>query len=493
MNIFEELIQSDFKKQSGHKQVEVDRLRRMHTELSTKANDFKVITGTGLTPPPSKEERPSQEDMLTQGYAGNTIVHSIIRKVAEVASQIQWTVQVSKDGVEWIDEEGEVQAVVDRPNTEMTANEFRINAMTYLMSTGNAFFKKKQGSKGSTIVSFSDDNEARFEFDLLPSNLITIETTGKNEILRYCYRKNGADVSIQLTPEQVSHVKFIDPTLQGHTSHLGLSPLVACWNILKASNNLSVADASMLENKGVLGVMSNKNGVVAMTENERQEMQDATDGLLGGAEKFGQTLVSGTPIDYTPIGMSSNDLQMIQGGEFKNRLICTAFGVSSVMFNDQETATLDNMKIASRKLYTDSAIPNNDVLLRAYELGVFPTYEEKTGQKYRIIQDTSEIQELQTDGNQKSDKDAKNVDSLIKIVASDLPTALKVMILVDTFGMEESEITVMLEEADAKKEEEKLKLEEQMSAGREETGDEGGTGKPRGRPKGSRNGINREI
>ena len=446
-NIFKEIAEgTPAKAKTEAVNQQVDRLKRMYNELSTKSEgDFKVITGTGLTPPPKKATQPEIEELLVQGYKGNTVVHSIIRKVSQVASQITWTVQQSNNGVDWIDEEGEVQAIVDKPNPNMTANEFRINAMTYLMSTGNVYFKTGTGEAGSSIVTFSDD-KTKLEFELLPTNLVTIRTSGSNEIIRYDYQRNGATMNEPLTPEQVSHVKFLDPTMYGHTTHLGMSPLLACWNILKASNNLAIADASMLENKGVLGIISNKNDVTTMTEREREDMQDATDGLLGGAEKFAKTLVSGTPIEYTGIGMSSSDLQMIEGGVYKDRIICTAFGVSSTMFNDQASSTLDNMKVAEKKLYTDSAIPNNDVLLRAYEQGILTVYEKRTGLKYRIVQDTSEIEALQVDKLNEANKNSINSASIIAVVQSNIPNELKVIMLTEMFNLDEVEVERIMKE-----------------------------------------------
>jgi HK97 family phage portal protein len=447
MNILNQIFEGPHEKKVAS---QVERLNRMYNELSTKSTgDFKVITGTGLTPTTeAKSTLPEIEQLLVQGYKGNTIVHSIIRKVSQVASQIVWTVQESSNGIDWTDEEGEVQEIVNKPNPNMTANEFRMNAMTYLMSTGNAYFKQSSGKAGSSIVNFSDD-KTKLEFELLPSNLIKIRTDDENRIERYDYRENGASVTEPLTPEQVSHVKFIDPTLYGHTSHLGMSPLIACWNVLKASNNLAIADASMLENKGVLGILSNKSEVTTMTEKEREDMQSATDGLLGGAEKFAKTLVSGTPIDYTSIGMSSSDLQMIEGGVYKDRIICTAFGVSSTMFNDQASSTLDNMKVAEKKLYTDSAIPNNDVLLRAYEQGILSIYEQRTGLKYRIIQDTSGIEALQVDKLNEAEKNAKNTASILSILQSNIPSSMKLIMLVDMFKLDEVEIEKMIKEAEA--------------------------------------------
>ena len=460
MGIIKNLFNDD---RGARVEAQIERLSRMQAELSVKSTPgddaFKLITGTGLTPPPKKNVRPTVEELLTMGFAGNTVTHSVIKKVAEVAAQIRWLVQIQDGGGNWMDEEGEVQAIIDQPNAGTTGNEFRINAMTYLMGTGNVYFKTNSGTKGSSIVSFSDD-KTKIEIELLPSNLVNIVVNSDNTIKTFDYLRNGSTETVEhLTPEQVEHVKFLDPTLEGHTSHLGISPLVACWNILKASNNLAVADASMLKNKGVLGIISNKGGVDVMTEKEREEMQDATDGVLGGPENYAKTLVSGTPIDYTNIGMSSSDLQMIQGGIYKDRVICTAFGVHSAMFNDNENSTLDNMKVAERKLYNDSAIPNNDVLLRAFEQGIIPKYEERTGKRYRIIQDTSGIAALQVDGGAKAEKDAKNTASIISIMESNMPESMKMMMLVDTYGLEEGEVKIALDEQAKKAEENQAKAD----------------------------------
>ena len=148
--------------------------------------------------------------------------------------------------------------------------------------------------------------------------------------------------------------------------------------------------------------------------------------------------------------MTSSDLQMIEVGRFKERQICTAFGVSSIMFNDVEASTLDNMKIAEKKLYTDSAIPNNEILIRGLSSGILKDYEQRTGLKYRIKQDTSEIEALQQNQQLEAEKNAKNTESVVKILESGIPEEMKVLILTEAFGFDEDNIKEILKKHNEK-------------------------------------------
>lgn len=426
--------------------------------------DFKLITGAYFSngDKANKRIKPSIEALLEAGYNGNGFVHSIIRKVGQVASQIPWVAQSSTNGVDWEDApDSALQKIINKPNSKLTANQFRMDSMTWLLGTGNYYV-----TTGQSLV-FEDEIS---DMHILESNLITIETEN-GKIKRYKYNLlNGTEKYYK--PEELVHVKFLDPSMQGHISHLGMSPIEAGWNTLKASNHHSIADANLLENQGVAGILSHDSDVQVMTEPDRKKLQIATDDVMEGVDKVGKRLVSKTPVKYTPIGLDSNQLQMVQGGTIKKRDLCTFFGVHSAMFNDNENSTLDNMKIAEKKLYTDSAIPNNDVLLRVFEQYIIPKLEVEDGVKFRVIQDVSEIPALQADQNEKSKKDAKNTETVIKIIDSRMNEKAKIIMLMK-LGIEEKEAEEMVKveevepiepvipAAPAAEEEEEIKPEEE--------------------------------
>ena len=407
-------------------------------------NDFQLITNgafSALTP--GAGTRPSLDDLIEQGFILNSTVQSVINKIAQTAAMIPWIAQVKVGPNKWEDApESKLQALIDKPSNSLTKNEFRINSMVWLLLTGNYYLKHTKTNNNGKESIIGENVSLK----IFHSNLIAILKTSENEIASYEYKRNNM-VTEPYKVSELIHTKFLDPSLYGSNEHLGLSPLVAAWSILGASNNSVQAQAAMLKNRGVLGIISNKDSTQTMLESERREIQEATDDIVGGPENFNKPIVAKTPIEYTSIGMSPTDLKMVEGTPLNDRSICNAFGVSSILFNDVSAATLDNYTLAEKKLYTDSCVPNNDVLLRPWSKSIIPMFNKSEGKEYRIIQDLDDISVLQINQKDKAKKESLVIDNISKILALPIPDESK-QVMLEMIGIKSDEVELLLKKSE---------------------------------------------
>ena len=370
------------------------------------------------------------EILINEGYVSNSDIYAIVKKICEVSSDVPFIVkQQTPDGWE-IDEDSSLNDLLRKPNELQTEKEFRFNSMNYLLNTGDVFWKKLTSS--FDLVT---------ELELFESNLVELFLDPRGDVYKCQYFRNNTIIE-NYSIEEIIHTMYLNPSSWGIQSKRGLSPLQAAYNTLKSSNNRSVASASMLENGGASNVISSGSDLV-MTEDERAELQKNSDKILGGADKFGKNIVSTANLSVNSLGMSSQQMQMLEGGTMDLRTLCNIFGVQSAMFNDQAAATLDNMKIADKKLYTDAVIPNNNKLISAYDpiVKAYSAYENKT---LKICQDTSDIDTLQEDKKLKAEKDKINIEAITSVLTSPISNESKIATLVEVMGLDEDKAEMIV-------------------------------------------------
>ena len=370
------------------------------------------------------------EILINEGYVSNSDIYAIVKKICEVSSDVPFVVkQQTPEGWE-IDEDSSLNDLLRKPNELQTEKEFRFNSMNYLLNTGDVFWKKLTSS--FDLVT---------ELELFESNLVELFLDPRGDVYKCQYFRNNTIIE-NYPIEEIIHTMYLNPSSWGVQSKRGLSPLQAAYNTLKSSNNRSVASASMLENGGASNVISSGTDL-NMTEDERLELQKNSDKILGGADKFGKNIVSTANLSVNSLGMSSQQMQMLEGGTMDLRTLCNIFGVQSAMFNDQAAATLDNMKIADKKLYTDAVIPNNNKLISAYDdiVQAYSAYENKT---LKICQDTSDIYTLQEDKKLKAEKDKINIEAITSVLTSPISNESKIATLVEVMGLDEDKAEMIV-------------------------------------------------
>lgn len=278
------------------------------------------------------------EEFVQNGYGRNPYVYAVVDRIADVSAGLPRII-TDKDG-------GEIRAsVASNAFTSLLGEDDELyhKIITSLLVTGNAF-----------IYADSDALFGAFpgQLTLLLSQDVTIITAdGTESGPARAYSVSGKSV---IPAEDVLHIRF--PNVVEDTNW-GLSPLYSGQAVYTASNNTFTAKASILENRGVSGILSAKNSDMPIMPKDQQKLQANWEGRTAGADKFGGIHVTTAALDYLDIGMSSKDLELVQQNIENLRDVCRIYGVDSSLFGDPSNRTYSNQEQAKESFYTDVVLP----------------------------------------------------------------------------------------------------------------------------------------
>jgi HK97 family phage portal protein len=372
----------------------------------------------------------SDNELIVEGYEGNADQYSIVSTLCEVGSGVPFIVEQKTDKGWELDEESSLNNLINTPNETQSEKEFRYNTLNYLLNTGDIFWLKT--TSAFDIVT---------ETNLLESNLVELLNDVNGDVKTLQYSRKYTTI-IDYSPDEYIHNMYLNPSVEGIKSNRGLSPLQAGYAALKSGNNRAIASASMLENGGAT-VMLSSNTDLVMTPSERDELQKNSDKTLMGANKFGKRIVSTANVKAQNIGMSSVEMQMLEGGVMDRRSLCNIYRVDSSIFNDKEASTYNNMQGISKSIYTRAIIPNNEKIIAGYRT-IIPAYNALEGKELRIRQDLSGIDALQENQKERAEKDSIVSSTLTSVLGSAISSEQKIQTLIHGMGKTEEEAKLIV-------------------------------------------------
>lgn len=329
----------------------------------------------------------SIKSTIDEGYASNTYVYSIINRIAESAADIPIIIERKKgDKVELVTE-GDFYNFVHRPNNEDNWKSWIYKAIVYQLASGNEFQYGVQGEFNQMIS--ERWMLAPQYFDIKSEN----RATGP---VATSYKYNYAGTEYPYTTDEILHIKKFNPDPGSINPVMGLSPLQAAWRTLVASNETITADASLIKNKGVFGLLSAK-GQRPVTPEEAEILDQAIKKKLGGAQKFGSYPITSGDFELIQMAMSPQDLQILENGVMKLRDLCSIYGVSSRMFNDPSGTTFNNSKEDGKKYYTQGVLPPLENEIDQFNRFYTPGWNERDNTTYTVRLDISSVESLQED------------------------------------------------------------------------------------------------
>lgn len=277
-------------------------------------------------------------------YGRNPLVYMIVQKIATTTASIK-RVAVDSNGDQI--ENSQILTLLNKPNRTQGMIEFVEEGLTYLLSTGNLFIRYVEGiGMGQELHNL---NSSRMK--------LKIDNLGRP--LEWHYTDNlGKIIAIPL--DEVLHIKtsnVVDVSNSG--VYFGLSPLEAAWMTVKSSDEIFGAEASIFKNRGIIGILTNETDT-PMLKPEREELQKQFDEEVGGHDRYNKIKISNTKLKYIQTGMSPTDLKLLEGIMSKLRILCSVYGMPSVLFNDNETSTYNNVAEAKQSAYQEVYIPTGN-------------------------------------------------------------------------------------------------------------------------------------
>jgi len=313
-------------------------------------------------------------------YGDNPLVYIIINKIATTTADID-IINVDEDGEE-VDGISVVKELLLKPNSEQIYQDLMIELEEALLSCGNAYLLHIQG--------IGAGNELR---SLNPKQL-ELECRKNGEPIRYKFT-DAYGIVHYYELEEVLHIKTSNIVNIGSTTvKQGLSPLQAMWVVVQSSSEKFKAGASIFKNRGIIGILTNKSDA-PMLPKERERLQGEFDKEVGGADKYNKIKISTTDLSYIQTGMSPSDLKLLEGVMSDLRLLCAAYGMPSVLFNDNDSSTYNNVSEAKITAYSDVYVPLGNKILDS----ITQFLNKRLNVEENIVLDITSIEELRASTN----------------------------------------------------------------------------------------------
>lgn len=367
------------------------------------------------------------EAFVRDAYAYNPDVFSVVTTIARAAAAVPWVVHEVKDKKAYAKymrlpseakrhqlarvlsakevalEEVENHPLADllaRPNPYQGRAEFFEALIGYKLITGNSYVHGVRISNGPNAGKFG-------ELWVMPAQLVEIIASGSVEHVIGAYRLNwfAATGSYDIPAEDVLHVKYFNPQYDYPGQNLyGMSPLQAARRVVTRSNEAYTANAQLLKNMSPPGILSLDDPDVEFTPEQASQLE-AQWAQKVGSQRAGKVMVTAAKMQWTALGLSPVDLNIIESQKMDLRDICNVYGVSSELFNDPDNKTNANKAESRKALYYERVIPEIDSIRDELNRWLVAPYN-RDGKIYHIDYDITSIPALQED----MEKLANNLD-----------------------------------------------------------------------------------
>lgn len=384
------------------------------------------------------------KQLIEKGYQTNVDVFSVINWIVEQAAQIPVRVQVMKNG-EWVfDDTHEVQQLINQPNQYQDGTEFRAQAFTFYLATGNTFIYAPKIEGGN-------NNGKAKEMYIMPSQSTTIKTGSWMQPIKGYELSVSANEVKEMPFSDVIHLRTVNLDYGNGRELYGMSPLRAGLLALDRSNANYTASSQTFKNTGLGGILSEKKSdfAGALTDEQRQKEEKRIAEDYYGVFNKGKTMVTNADVTYTPIGLSPVDMNLIADKNATLRDFCNIYNVSSILFNDNENSSYNNMLEAKKSGLNEACLPLVYRFIDKVTMKLLQPY----GKDIRLIADISDIPVLQKDKKEQAEWVTSLVDrgiisrgealELLDIKGSDSPEMFINTVSLNTIPLSEIGIDPM--------------------------------------------------
>lgn len=318
------------------------------------------------------------EAYIRDGYAFNADVYAIVNYRAKLVQSIPWKLyrKKGKDSYDIIDSDPLLDLI-------STINFLELSAYEDL--TGNAYLY-------APFLEVGPNRGKATELHVLKSHIVNIVSGGWQEPVKgYRYSFDYSNEGT-ISKEEVLHFKSFNPNVQHGTDLYGMSPLKAAAHQVALSNSGTLASNMAFKNQGVKGVLFGKDSNDKEWTQAQAQMLEAAWQRKQGASKSGTLAFSPKELGFIPLGLSPVDLNILAGMLHNFRQLCNVFdGFPSVLLNDNENSTYNNLDAAHKAVYTNCVLPR----LYRYRDGLNKWLTPRYGKDLYLDIDTSGIEVLQ--------------------------------------------------------------------------------------------------
>jgi len=343
-----------------------------------------------------------------RGYEENLDVYAIIRTIVDAYNNGRWVVEERDRTGKWTEiNDTSIHELMANPNNGKgyTWRDIDEQLLIYLLCSGNCFLH------GGTQIGKSLIEEV----DVLPIRHVDIRTNNDffNPSVKYLFYVGGGHY--EFLPENIEHTRLFNPSYGTvEESFWGLSPVQVAAKALTVSTDRWTADAAILQNKGAIGMVTDRSAM-PMRPEEAAPVQEHFDGIVSGAKNFGKIKVTNKDLRFVPLAMTPSDLKLLERGVVTLRSLCNIWQIDSSIFNDPDNKKFSNLQEADKALYTKCVIPKSALLDEKHTRFIARNHFKKGN--VRMRKDFSHIPALQKNKKEEAETD--------KIIASGVKTIME--------------------------------------------------------------------
>jgi len=354
-----------------------------------------------------------KEFMIKEGMNMNPDLYSVVSFITMLAGQVPWVLYEVKDE-KWLNryknmdptdtimanlyqkkglEEVKAHQILDtwnNPNEYQGHSEFIQQYLGYKLLTGDSYAHGQGPSTGPNAGLF-------IMFETLPSQLIGIYYGGPMNPVGHYYWLGDPNKTIPA--DQVIHCKYPNYLPINMGGLYGLSPLKAGSRLITRSNEGLTTSVRLFQNNGAVGILSRPLGATdkPLTVQQARQVEQKYYENYGGSDKAGRIMATGAQIQWTQLGISPVDMQILELEKMDLRRICNLYHIQSQIFNDPENKAEANMKEARTATYTNSVVPQMRSVRDEFNRGWVAKFSKRDNKQYWLDMDLQAIPELQLD------------------------------------------------------------------------------------------------
>lgn len=333
----------------------------------------------------TKSQGQSDETYITEGYQKNATLYSIINIIIRNAKTIPFKIYQVKQSNAIKSYEGLLSSGVT-PESILEARTIKARSFVEANDTRpeEVLMKSDYNKLISNIIGFGKLTGNRYiygikdgagrvgEMHVLPSQYMEIVSGGFLEQIRGYRLSYNPNDKYEFDADEICHVADFNPDWNQNGSHLyGQSPIRAAYRSLQTNNEGLDTGKEALERRSAQALLFPKE-MDSLDEAEALALDTQLSNKMKRTR--GGVAITGTPMDWLNLGLSMNDVALIEQMSLTDKQLCNIYGVPIQFLNNTEASTLNNVRELKSFMFQNAIIPElitlrdalNDFLIKPY-------------------------------------------------------------------------------------------------------------------------------
>ena len=316
--------------------------------------------------------RANYQSFSNEGYIRNITAHRCIEMRATTTAGIPWHLYKNGNKKKRIDTHPLLD-LLKRPNLNESQGMFLRRVVAFYALSGNSYIYASRVSRQPEPLEL---------WALRPDRMSVVP--GEQGIVRYEYRVNAAQKRMY-KPEDVMHWKAFHPL----DDLYGLSDVQVAATMVTQQNAGDDRNTALLQNAA-----RPSGGLFAkevLSDPDFERLNTEIIEKYSGVSNTGMPLLFDGDMKWQALGLSPLELDWRSSRASSAREICVALGVPSILLGDTESKTYANYETALIAYYTETILPNLDILRDCLNMWLCPMF----GDDIHLDYDKTEIEALQ--------------------------------------------------------------------------------------------------